>query len=178
MRRLLLLVMLAMGGSVGCETKSTSPVTGPSPALDPGKKIPGGRNVESRSPTMDDAGLIWNRATSHNLERTAPSGDRALSSLLHAHGLIMNGGVLHAVEVLPANELLEAQQGYRYFGLPAVAELLARGRTLFTTERDVGKYERELDSEYKRHIPSDSALTARFEEHLRLHPTDFAPANP
>ena len=52
--------------------------------------------------------LIWNRACSGMITEFRP-GDRALAGLLGAHGLIMNGGVLHAVECLAENELSEAE---------------------------------------------------------------------
>jgi hypothetical protein len=61
------------------------------------------------------ADRIWNRACGQDPLRTLP-GDRALADLLFAHGLAMNGGVLHAVECLTESELSDAQAGFSYSG--------------------------------------------------------------
>ena len=60
--------------------------------------------------------LIWNRA-SEGGGANPQAGDLALAALLRAHGLTMNGGVLHAVERLQPSELQDAASGYRFFGL-------------------------------------------------------------
>jgi hypothetical protein len=44
--------------------------------------------------------------------------------MLLAHGLVMNGGVEHAVECLTPEEFAATKEGYRYFELPDVAALL------------------------------------------------------
>jgi hypothetical protein len=124
---------------------------------------------------MNKADTIWNRAAMEGGGIKPNRGDVALSSLLYAHGLVMNGGVLHAAELLTNDELLGAQDGYRFFGLEAVAELLLRSRQLFDDGDDLGAQESKLDAEYLRHIPDDSALCQRFEQHLRSLPDDFSP---
>jgi hypothetical protein len=98
--------------------------------------------------------------------------------LLQAHGYIMNGGVLHAVELLSLSELGNAAAGYAYFGLVAVVSLLARATAMLKAESDPGEQERQLDTEYLGIIPSDSALMERFEQRLKLAPNDFAPLRP
>lgn len=124
---------------------------------------------------MSDTDLIWNRAAIENGGPMPASGDRALSALLYAHGLAMNGGVLHAVEHLTSDELADAQLGYSLFGITEISHLLTRSRKLFNDGGDLGIHERSLDAEYLAHIPNDSALIERFERHFHLHPSDFAP---
>lgn len=90
----------------------------------------------------------------------------------------MNGGVLHAVECMTAEELSDADAGYRYFGLGDVASLLARASGIFETADDLGCQEQQLDGEYAKLIPSDSSLVERFDEQLKSRPSDFAPLRP
>ena len=122
---------------------------------------------------LTKADLIWNRACGDNQVRSL-AGDRALADLLRAHGLAMNGGVLHAVECLTASELSAAEAGYRFYGLDTVASLLSRARTIVKKGEDLEAYERKLDREYADLIPSDSSLVERFEKHLALNPAEYA----
>jgi hypothetical protein len=123
------------------------------------------------------ADMIWNRACGEDPLRALP-GDRALADLLRAHGLVMNGGVLHAVECLTADELANAEVGYRFYGLDGVASLLSRAHGLFEAADDLGSHEQQLDGEYAQMIPSDSSLVERFEKRLKSSPSDFAPLRP
>src|SRR5262245_43211567 len=123
---------------------------------------------------LSEADMIWNRACSEAPLRALP-GDRALADLLYAHGLAMNGGVLHAVECMTAEELSHAEAGYRYYGLDAVASLLARARGIFEAADDPGSHEQQLDREYAHLIPSDNSLVVRFQARLKTSPSDFAP---
>lgn len=123
---------------------------------------------------MTEEENIWNRACEGGGENPR-DGDRALAALLKAHGLTMNGGVLHAVECLDASELADARSGYCFFGLDSVAELMTRARRLFEADQDLESHESLLDREYATLIPDDSALYARFEEHHKMRSTDFAP---
>ena len=123
---------------------------------------------------MNDLDLIWNRAAMDNGGLTPGPGDFALSALLYAHGLAMNGGVLHAVELLSPTELAKAQSGYRFFGLVAISDLLRDAWLLVRDGADLGSHEQRLDAEYMMHA-NDSALTVRFEQYYLLHPSDFAP---
>ncbi len=126
---------------------------------------------------LTESDLIWNRACGEDPLRDLP-GDHALADLLYAHGLAMNGGVLHAVECMTADELADADAGYWYFGLGDIASLLARARGIFETSDDLGSHEQQLDGEYAQFLPTDSALVERFERQLKLHPSDFAPLRP
>jgi len=65
---------------------------------------------------LSQADIIWNRACGEDSLRSHP-GDRVLADLLLAHGLAMNGGVLHAVECLSSDELLDAESGYVFMDL-------------------------------------------------------------
>mgnify|MGYP007114256039 CR=1 FL=1 len=122
---------------------------------------------------LTDADLIWNRAAIEDGGPAPSAGDRSLACLLLAHGLVMSGGVLHAVECLESAELIAAQAGYRYFNLIPVAELLTRARTKCDDD-DPGSQEPLLDAEYATLIPDDAFLVERFEQRLRSHPDDFS----
>ena len=122
---------------------------------------------------MTEADMIWDRGCGQDPLRALP-GDRALADLLYVHGLAMNGGVLHAVESVTAEELSEAEAGYRYYGLDDVASLLSRTRQIFEAADDLGGYEQQLDGEYANLIPSDSSLVERLQKRLKSSPSDFA----
>ena len=124
---------------------------------------------------MTDADLIWNRAALDESGTSPRAGDRALSLVLKAHGLAMNGGVFHTIELLAGEKLIGAKNGYRFFEYPQVADLLERAHQLFNEGKDLGSYEPILDTEYARHIPDDSTLVARFESRFHAHPEEFAP---
>src|SRR5580692_9541571 len=96
---------------------------------------------------LTEAEMVWNRACSEDPLRSLP-GDRALADLLRAHGLAMNGGVLHALECLTAEELTNAEAAYRFYGLAAVASLLSRARKLCETGDDLERHEQQLDRQY------------------------------
>src|ERR1700686_4025963 len=96
---------------------------------------------------LTHADMIWNRACGEDPLRAFP-GDRALADLLRAHGLAMNGGVLHAVECLTASELSNAEAGYRFYGLDPAAALLIRARTILDKDDDLEFHEHQLDRQY------------------------------
>ncbi len=117
---------------------------------------------------------IWNRACGDS-DTSALAGDVALEFLLLAHGYIMNGGVFHAADDLDTDLLIEAQAGYRSFGFCDIADLLDRARSIPKAGRDVDYGELELGKRYYASVPDDSTLFARFEQHFREKPKDFAP---
>lgn len=123
---------------------------------------------------LSEADMIWNRACGEDPSRALP-GDRALADLLYAHGLTMNGGVLHAIECMTDMELSYAEAGYRFIGLDGIASLLSRARRILEAGDDLGKHEQQLDGEYVHIIPSDSSLVERFEKRFKSNPLDFAP---
>ncbi len=123
---------------------------------------------------MTPTDLIWNRAC----EGGGPNprnGDRALAALLKAHGFAMNGGLLHAMELLNPAELADAKSGYRFFGFDAVAVLLSSARKLRETDEDLEFHEGQLNDDYATLIPDDSSLMERFEAVHKMRPLDFSP---
>jgi hypothetical protein len=122
---------------------------------------------------LTHADIIWNRACGEDSLRSLP-GDRALADMLRAHGLVMNGGVLHVVEYLTASELSAAEAGYRFYELDGVASLLSCARMIFEGGTDLEAHELQLDRQYADMIPSDSSLVERFEKHLKSMPAEYA----
>jgi hypothetical protein len=115
---------------------------------------------------------IWNRAAFLPGKAGPGAGDTALSALLLAHGQIMNGGVLNCCQdSLADNELRAAADGYRYFGLSGVADLLTRARLVAAA--DAEEAEARLDVEYARTVPDDNALVQKFEAKFKEDPTQF-----
>jgi len=127
---------------------------------------------------MDEhlAVVIWNRAAGGATAGSLKDGDRSLAALLQAHGLIMNGGVLNAVEVMQQEEFRSAVAGYDYFELHGVSHLLRQARALVQRgeEEEIESHEAMFDADYRAIIPDDSALFRLFEERLRARPSDFA----
>lgn len=123
---------------------------------------------------LTEADLIWNRACLGKMASLSSPGDRALRGLLSFHNLTMNGGVLHALEVLGLTELEDAKSGYRFFGLEAVADFLNEAKSISMTAEDLGSWEAKLDRRYDALVP-DSTLVACFESKLRRNRSEFAP---
>jgi len=128
---------------------------------------------------MDDGFLtvsdrVWNRAT----EGGGPeprTGDRALAALLRAHGYTMNGGVLHAVECLVAEELDAACRGYAYYGFDAIPDLLRYAASIPDDDPRAEIEEARLDADYAAVIPSDETLANAFAADFEAHPDAYAP---
>ena len=127
---------------------------------------------------MTSADRVWNRAALEAGGGSPGPGDRALASLLLVHGLVMNGGVHHAIKCVEAVELAAAADGYAFFGLDDVAEFF-RGASadpvLLTWDGDT---EAVADRRYAEMVRDDSHLFARFEEVYRARPGQFAPLGP
>ena len=115
------------------------------------------------------ADRVWNRATER--KRQGRPGDAALSALIWAHGLVMNGGVLHCIELLSDEELLSAIAGYRYFGVE-VDPVFQRAKAAGPEEID--ELESRLDEQYER-IADDGRLMAAFQAHYAEHPEAYEP---
>ena len=126
---------------------------------------------------LTDADWDWNRACGEASLRFL-GGDHALNDLLIAHGYIMNGGVLHAVECLTPNALSDAMSGYRYYGLDVIVSLLLRARLILETNENLGLQESQLDRSYTSIIQTDSWLSQRFKAHMALNPSEYAPVLP
>jgi hypothetical protein len=146
---------------------------------------------------MSKATQVWNRACADNGLANPTAGDHALAAMLLAHGLVMNGGVLDAVEIMDERQLAAAIAGYRFFGFDQVADLLSQTKeflkagtadpnelerftingvevVLLEEDNHLGDLEPQLDLDYHGHIPDDSSLFKRFERHLATNPGDFA----
>ena len=111
----------------------------------------------------------------------ARDGDSALASLLLVHGMVMNGGVLHALEALDRGEVERGCAGFRYLGLAGAAEAIEWVQQQLASlgldpdlevEEEV---EREGDDRYAQWVPDDSVLAERFGATFAADPGAFAP---
>jgi hypothetical protein len=124
---------------------------------------------------------VWNRACAEagRPKALTASGDRALADMLLAHGLVMNGGVLHAVECLDEHERLAAVNGYRYFGLERAAAVIedaaVRWRNGELALDEAEQLEMEADERYGQVVGDDDVLVQAFEATYRREPSRFAP---
>lgn len=128
---------------------------------------------------MDDADEIWNRATRGG-GADPREGDAALSASLAFHSLAMNGGVLHAYEALPAEELGRARDGFAWLALTEVAQFLeATAQSIADTNWDdeeaVDALEASTDDAYEAVLPDDQALEEAFRSRLAEQPEAFNP---
>jgi hypothetical protein len=82
------------------------------------------------------------------------------------HGLVMNGGVLHALEALPAEAVQAAIDAFEGAHLQPVARLIKQTRTQLATlpadDRRLDELELQSDSRYHELIASDQALEEVF----------------
>jgi hypothetical protein len=102
--------------------------------------------VRQHAMALSRDGLIWNRAV---LEAGGPSpgrGDTALAGLMRFHGLAMNGGIVHALEVLSPAEFDAAITGFGYFDLAEVASVLGATRFARHNESRLEELERRYGS--------------------------------
>jgi hypothetical protein len=115
---------------------------------------------------------VWNRAC---LESGGPSpseGDKALASLLLAHALAINGGVVHAFESMSRCEVTAAIAGYTYFGLTQAAHVFEQAPD------ESEETEERLNHMYRAAVPSDETLAHAFRVKLLSTPQAFAPTEP
>jgi hypothetical protein len=118
---------------------------------------------------------VWNRAALRAGGDTPGPGDRALTSLLAAHGLVMNGGVHHAIEVLNPAELIAAIEGYSFFGLDKVASFLRDANSDPVLSECTDDTEPEANCRYASMVPDDDHLVSHFERVFRERPDWFSP---
>lgn len=135
-------------------------------------------NADVRRPMKLEAkDLVWNRAALDGGGANARAGDRALADALKIHGLVMNGGVHHAVQAVGEVEVQAAAAGFEYFGLRAIAEVLQRVRDDPKLRVWSDATEEEANRLYWAVLPDDGELVARFEQRFRDKPTDFGPVD-
>lgn len=115
------------------------------------------------------ADRVWNRAALESGGANPGEGDQALAALLLAHGMVMNGGVEHALESLSPDEMEAAIAGYRYFALAEVAQLLE--------DASLQKLDLEdADRRYSQLVPDDAVLAEQFEVIYARSGNAFSPA--
>ena len=122
--------------------------------------------------TTDDR--VWNRAALEAGGDSPGAGDRALASLLLVHGLIMNGGVHHAIGCIESAELIAAAEGYAYFGFDDVAAFLRTSLDPVLSSWTDGT-EVAANGRYAEMVPNDSDLVVRFHEVFRERAGEFRP---
>jgi hypothetical protein len=125
--------------------------------------------------TRTRADRIWNRAALERGGYSPLSGNRALASLLLLHGLVMNGGVHHAIASVGPENLVAATHGHAFFGLDDVAAFLRGMANDRVPSRWTANAEEVANRRYAEMVPDDSYLETRFQDVLREHPERFAP---
>ncbi|MBC7755400.1 MAG: hypothetical protein H7Z20_01925 [Bdellovibrio sp.] len=113
--------------------------------------------------------LIWNPAALESGGSSPKDGDTALADLLLFHGLAMNGGVEHAIDILSLNEFGAALNGFRFFELGEVAAVLENAKGASDSTLD------EIDELYNQMIPLDDTLYQVFERKLATSQDLFSP---
>jgi len=111
---------------------------------------------------------VWNRAALEAGGSSPAEGDLALANLLIAHGLVMNGGVQHAIECMSTEELGDSIAGFKYFGFLAAANALSQ------LPSNMEDSEESLNSAYWQAVPDDSALVHAFHLKLLANPDAFS----
>lgn len=120
---------------------------------------------------MTDPDSIWNRAAAGP---GGEDGDDALAALLVLHGMVMNGGLVNALDVIDEEQLHAAIEGYRFLGLDDAADLIVETQAALDNDADPEVLEATKDGEFYDLVPDDDtvydAFLAKFEE----EPTAFA----
>ena len=118
--------------------------------------------------------MVWNRACLGEGGRNLRVGDKSLADALRVHGLVMNGGVHHAVEVVGEAGVRAAVVGFEYFELQAIGDLLRAVLYDPRLREWTEDTEDEANRQYWEVLPDDSKLVERFEMAFRAKPEDFA----
>lgn len=113
--------------------------------------------------------LIWNRAALESGGSSPKNGDKALADLLLFHGLAMNGGVEHAIDVISINEFGAALNGFRFFELSEVASVLEKATGASDSTLD------KIDEMYNQMTPLDDTLYQAFERKFVISQDLFSP---
>jgi hypothetical protein len=116
---------------------------------------------------------IWNRACKAGVPASTP-GDSALESMIVFHSVAMNGSVLHAIEHFTSEKLEKVKDGYRYFGIGSVPDLISFAQASIHEGEDLEALEEELDDRYSAEIPDDTTLVQAFEVHYQRSPERYA----
>ncbi len=124
---------------------------------------------------LSAADQIWNRAAMKDGGASPGRGDQALAAMLSLHGLVMNGGPHHAIDLLSTEELAAAIDGFSYFGFDDMATWLKYAPSDPLLKEWTDETETPAVFRYAELIPDDAFLVKRFEAALREKPEDFAP---
>ena len=108
-----------------------------------------------------------NRAAMESGGASPREGDVALSAPLLVHGLVINGGVFHAVQAVTKDELRTACAGFHYFGFDEVAVLLEAA----TTEEWTDESEERVTAAYS---VTDGDIRKSFGEHFARNREKYA----
>jgi hypothetical protein len=117
---------------------------------------------------------IWNRATHPDQQKVLRAGDIALADMLCLHGLIMNGGIEHALDVADEEVWARGISGYQFYSLQPVATLLMKAPSK-VRGMDMEAVLDDADTEYTSLVPRDRTLEAAFQRVLDERPGLFAP---
>lgn len=120
------------------------------------------------------ADKVWNRACI-GPECASMHGDSALEAMIHFHSVAMNGGVLHSIGCWSSDELEAIKNGYRYFGIDEISELIAAAQAALQKGVDEEVLEETLDRDYAARVPEDATLVHVFEAHYKSNPESYAP---
>ncbi len=112
---------------------------------------------------------IWNRAALEAGGIAPGEGDSALADLLVVHGMIMNGGIDHALNVVSEEDYYNGMLGYRYFNFSNVVNLLEKARNVPESELE------NIDEDYENIVTDDDVLVRAFKSKINLSPNDFSP---
>jgi hypothetical protein len=98
-------------------------------------------------------------------------GDRHLAAVFPVHGRMMNAGTSSAEDCYSAEQILRAADGFAYFGLVELAEVVRR---IPGTDFGEGR-ESRLNRAYYGLVDMDLALIAGFQRKYAASPEDFDP---
>lgn len=119
----------------------------------------------------DDERAVWERAGS---DRPAArrAGDLALAAVIRFNALTDDGGLADACAGLTGEDLDAVEDGYRYLGLDAGADLVAAARRL---DVDLADNEPRFSGLEGRLDKFAGQVEQQFRTRLRERPDDFAP---
>jgi hypothetical protein len=91
----------------------------------------------------------------------------------------MSGGAVSAIEMLPDDQIARSADGFRWYGLDAVATFLetstSRLQALLDDATTGDSLESEIDGAYLELVSSDMTLVSAFQRRFAVDPDAFAP---
>jgi hypothetical protein len=95
--------------------------------------------------------------------------------MLGFHSGAMNGGLLHSIECWSPEDMDAVKDGYRYFGLGAISELISAAQASLQQGTNEEILAEMLDLKYAAKIPDDETLIRAFEAHYKSSPESYSP---